>query len=87
MPTDLYRLSGSIHYCVIREWPLWRRGNGRFACEVAVSAVRMKKLPIDRVAGLVAAHLDKAGAYAIQERRNPIARVIRVPTTMWWGCR
>ncbi len=42
-----------------------------------VSVVRMKKLPLTDIIRLSRKHLDKAGSYAIQEKRDPIARVVK----------
>ncbi|MFA5975988.1 MAG: Maf family protein [Elusimicrobiota bacterium] len=72
----LYRLSGSTH-SVYTGIALVDAATGRSKSAVAASAVRMKKLPIDRLLALSRNHLDKAGAYAIQEKKDPIARVIR----------
>jgi len=36
----------------------------------------MKKVSLDDLLRLSRRHLDKAGSYAIQERHDPIARVI-----------
>ncbi len=72
----LYRLSGSIHY-VYTGIALVDAETGRCKSHVATSAVRMKKLPIDKILTLSRRHLDKAGSYAIQEKKDPIAKVIK----------
>lgn len=72
----LYRLSGSTHQ-VYTGVALVDAATGRCESRVAVSTVRMKKLPINRLLALSRRHLDKAGSYAIQEKRDPIARVIK----------
>lgn len=50
---------------------------GRVYTDVAVSVVVARKLDEARLRRLAGKHMDKAGAYAIQDRRDPlVARVI-----------
>ena len=72
----LYRLSGSTHR-VFTGVALVDAARRRSRVEGAVSVVRMKKLPIDMLLRLARKNLDKAGAYAIQSRHDPIARVVQ----------
>jgi septum formation protein len=72
----LYRLSGTTHR-VLTGVALVDAPTGRALVRTAVSTVRMKKLPLERLLRLARRHLDKAGAYAIQERSDPIARVVQ----------
>lgn len=49
----------------------------RVASGAAVTRVRARRLPEGRLAELAAKHLDKAGAYAIQDKRDPfIERIV-----------
>jgi len=82
-PTDrhdayamLSSLSGSIHH-VYTGVALIEVGTKRQWVRHAVSQVRMKKMPPAQISRLSKRHLDKAGAYAIQDRRDPYARVIK----------
>ncbi len=72
----LYKLSGSTHQVytgvAVVQVPSQKERVGW-----AVSHVRMKKIEIDEILRLSRLHLDKAGSYAIQEKRDPIARVIK----------
>jgi MAF protein len=72
----LYRLAGSTHR-VVTGVALVDSANGRSLVASAVSHVTMKKIEIDALLVLSRKHLDKAGAYAIQEKRDPIARVTK----------
>jgi nucleoside triphosphate pyrophosphatase len=72
----LGRLSGTTHY-VYTGVALVEARSGKTLLGHAKSAVRMKKVPAKELRRLSQKHLDKAGAYAIQERRDPIARVVR----------
>lgn len=71
----LYKLSGTTH-TVYTGLALVDASSGRSRKSVAKSRVRMKKLPLDVLLKLSQRHLDKAGAYAIQEKRDPIAKVV-----------
>ncbi len=71
----LYLLSGTTHE-VYTGVALVDAATGREKSCAAKSRVRMKKLPIDELLRLSRKNLDKAGAYAIQEKKDPIARVI-----------
>jgi septum formation protein len=71
----LYRLSGTRHR-VMTGVALVEAGSGRRLVGSALSTVFMKKLELEEIVRLSRRHLDKAGAYAIQEKRDPIARVL-----------
>jgi septum formation protein len=72
----LYRLSGTTHR-VFTGVALVDTRKGTSKVTYAVSQVRMKKLPIDVLLRLSQKNKDKAGAYAIQNKNDPIARVVR----------
>jgi len=82
-PTDLkdayrmlYRLSNSTHR-VYTGVALVEVGGDRQWVTHAVSQVRMKKMPLDQILKYSGKHLDKAGAYAIQDRQDPFASVVK----------
>jgi septum formation protein len=70
----LYRLSGSTHYVYTG---VAVAANGKLQSDHAVSTVRMKKLDLGTLMRLSRKNLDKAGAYAIQSKRDPIAQVVK----------
>jgi septum formation protein len=72
----LYRLSNSTHQ-VYTGVALVEVGGERQWVSHAVSHVRMKKMPIDQILKLSQKHLDKAGAYAIQDRKDPYATLVK----------
>jgi septum formation protein len=72
----LYRLSGSTHR-VYTGVALVDASSGKSLVTHAVSVVRMKKIGLEELMKLSRKHLDKAGSYAIQEKRDPIARVVK----------
>jgi septum formation protein len=72
----LYRLSGTTHQ-VYTGVALVDAGTRRAVVSHAKSSVRMRKMPLEMLLALSRKHLDKAGSYAIQEKRDPIARVVR----------
>jgi septum formation protein len=72
----LYKLSGSRHR-VYTGVALVEAGSGRTLVRSEVSTVFMKKLELDVLVRMSKKHLDKAGAYAIQEKHDPIARVTK----------
>src|SRR5207302_1967393 len=72
----LGRLSGSTHY-VYTGIALVHARSRKALLGHAKSAVKMKKIPAQELRRLARKHLDKAGAYAIQQRKDPIARVVR----------
>ena len=72
----LYRLSGSTHQ-VYTGVALVHVRTGKTLVSHAKSEVRMKKIPLDDLITISRKHLDKAGSYAIQEKRDPIARVVK----------
>ncbi len=71
----LSQLSGTTHY-VYTGVALVDAASRKQLVSHAKSAVRMKKIPAKDLVRFSSRHLDKAGAYAIQERRDPMARVI-----------
>jgi septum formation protein len=72
----LFRLSGTTHrvYTGVALVDTARRTS---KVAFAVSTVRMKPLSIDTLLRLSHKNLDKAGAYAIQNQHDPIARVVK----------
>jgi septum formation protein len=72
----LYRLSGTTHH-VYTGVALVDAGTRRTVVSHAKSSVRMRKMPLEMLLTLSRKHLDKAGSYAIQEKRDPIARVVK----------
>jgi septum formation protein len=72
----LGRLSGSTHQ-VYTGVALVDAATGKSVAGHARSDVRMKKIAGENLARLSGRHLDKAGSYAIQEKRDPIARVVK----------
>lgn len=72
----LYRLSNSIHQVYTGVALIEASGSRRWVSH-AVSHVRMKKMPLDQILRLSQKHLDKAGAYAIQDRNDPYAYLIK----------
>lgn len=72
----LGRLSGTTHQ-VYTGVALVDAASGRSVVGHARSDVRMKKIAPGDLAKLSRQHLDKAGSYAIQEKRDPIARVVK----------
>jgi septum formation protein len=72
----LYRLSGTMHH-VYTGVALVDASTRRAVVSHAKSSVRMRKMPLGQLRALSRQHLDKAGSYAIQEKRDPIAQVVR----------
>jgi septum formation protein len=72
----LSRLSGSTHE-VYTGVAFVDAGTRKAVVTHAKSVVRMKLIPAGERRRLARKHLDKAGSYAIQEKRDPIARVVR----------
>lgn len=72
----LYRLGGSRHR-VMTGVALVDAQTYRTLSAVEVSLVHMKKLDLPTLLRLSKKHLDKAGAYAIQSQRDPIAKVVK----------
>jgi len=72
----LGQLSGTTH-AVYTGVALVEAGTKRALVAYAKSEVRMKKIPPEDLRKLSRKHLDKAGSYAIQEKRDPIARVVK----------
>ena len=79
-PRDAYRmlsqLSGSTHH-VYTGVALVDARTRKSSVSHASSEVRMKAIGTKELLRLSRKHLDKAGAYAIQEKRDPVARVIK----------
>ena len=69
-------LSGTTHR-VYTGVALVDVSTGKSVVSYARSDVRMKKIAIGDLRRLSGRHLDKAGSYAIQEKKDPIARVIK----------
>ena len=69
-------LSGTTHQ-VYTGVALVDAASGQSLVSHARSDVRMMKIAPDELARLSRRHLDKAGSYAIQEKRDPIARVVK----------
>ncbi len=72
----LYRLSGSTHR-VCTGVALVDAKTRKAVTSSATSVVRMKKISLENLLTLSRRHLDKAGSYAIQEKRDPMARVVK----------
>ena len=72
----LGRLSGTTHQ-VYTGVALVDAASGNSVVSHARSDVRMKKISAGDLARLSRRHLDKAGSYAIQEKQDPIARVVK----------
>jgi len=72
----LYRLSGSTH-AVYTGVAVVDAATKKSLVAHAKSVVRMKKIPLEQILKLSRRHLDKAGSYAIQEKKDPIAKVVK----------
>lgn len=72
----LGRLSGTTHQ-VYTGVALVDAVSGRSVVSHARSDVRMKRIAPADLEPLSRRHLDKAGSYAIQEKRDPIAKVVK----------
>lgn len=72
----LAQLSGSTHH-VYTGVALIEVKTQRTMVAHSRSEVRMKKISPAILSKLSRKHLDKAGAYAIQEKQDPIARVVK----------
>lgn len=53
--------------------------DGREAVGSATSRVRARRMPPDALAKLVGKHMDKAGAYAVQDRDDPFIEGVSGP--------
>jgi septum formation protein len=69
-------LSGTTHR-VYTGVALVDAASGKQVVSYARSDVRMKKIALHDLRRLSGRHLDKAGSYAIQEKKDPIARVVK----------
>jgi len=76
----LSRLQGSTHR-VITAVALVQAGTSRQKVAHEVSEVSLKPLSLQEVGRIAGKHLDKAGAYAVQEKRDPIVRRIKGSTS------
>jgi septum formation protein len=72
----LGRLAGTRHQ-VYTGVAIVDARTGRSVVGHARSDVKIKRLPPEDIARLSRRHLDKAGSYAIQEKRDPIAKVVK----------
>jgi septum formation protein len=72
----LYRLSGTTHQ-VYTGVALVDAETQKSIISHAQSDVRMKRISLEKILTLSRRHLDKAGSYAIQEKNDPIARVVK----------
>jgi septum formation protein len=72
----LYKLSGSTHR-VMTGVALIHVETGRTLVDVAESKVFMTRLEVGQLIKLSHKHLDKAGAYAIQSKKDPIAEIVQ----------
>jgi len=64
----LQLLSGTVHrvYTGVAVWS----PSGKVYTDYALSRVKIKKIPREMLDSLAAKHLDKAGAYAVQEKND-----------------
>jgi septum formation protein len=72
----LYRLAGTTHR-VFTGVALIDVVKKSSKVTFAVSTVRMKKMPIEKILQLAHKNLDKAGSYAIQSKNDPIAEIVK----------
>lgn len=71
-------LNGRIHR-VYTGVALVDSSSGREWREVEVSKVKARKLAPEELSGFVGKHMDKAGAYAVQDRKDPFIEKIIGP--------
>lgn len=76
----LRRLSGTTHR-VYTGVAVVDAVTGRWATDYAVTRVTMRRVPIEVIRRVARWHLDKSGAYAVQETRDPL--VERVEGDFW----
>ncbi len=74
----LNMLNGHVHR-VYTGVALIDGATGRAWKEVAVSKVRARRLPLKELQRFVGKHMDKAGAYAVQDRKDPFVEKITGP--------
>ncbi len=74
----LNNLNGHVHR-VYTGVALVDSSTGRSWREVAVSKVKARKLPPEALERFVGKHMDKAGAYAVQDRKDPFIEKITGP--------
>ncbi len=71
----LSKLAGTTHQ-VLTGVVVIDIGTGKWRSGYAQSNVRMKKMLPEMIYKLSQKHLDKAGSYAIQEKKDPVAKVV-----------
>ena len=71
----LSRLQGTTHK-VVTGVALVDAATGKEKVAHAVSTVTMRPLSLKEIARLSAKHLDKAGAYAAQEKKDPVVKKV-----------
>jgi septum formation protein len=49
---------------------------GRLYSGAALSKVKARKLPEEKLQALIGKHMDKAGAYAVQDRKDPLVEKV-----------
>ena len=76
----LSRLQGTTHR-VVTGVALVHAAAGKTKVTHAVSRVTMRPLTLKEISRLAAKHLDKAGSYAVQERKDPVVKKIIGSTT------
>lgn len=72
----LSRLQGTTHR-VITAVALVKAGTSKKKVAHEVSEVTLKPLSLQEIGRIAGKNLDKAGAYAVQEKRDPIVRRIK----------
>ena len=76
----LSRLQGTSHR-VITAVALVDARTSRAIVRHEVSTVTMRPLSLQQIGRIAGKHLDKAGAYAVQEKRDPIIRQVKGSVT------
>ena len=71
----LRRLQGTTHK-VITAIALVNAASGKERQAHAVSTVTMKPLSLKEIARIAPKHLDKAGSYAAQEKKDPVIKKV-----------
>jgi len=78
-PADAHRilkkLNGSVHR-VYSGFALLDCKSGRAVTDCEVTRVKLRRLPAERIKELSTRHLDKAGAYAVQEKSDAFVEKI-----------
>ena len=73
----LTRLQGSTHR-VITGVALVDAATAKEKAAHAVSTVTMRRLTVKEIAALASKHQDKAGAYAVQEKKDALVTRVRL---------